>query len=451
MPHLVTRNHGQVLAKVDESAPSPSLAIINGRVIDPGNGIDEVRSVAVAGGRIVAVAKDLPPGFSAERTIDATGLWVTPGLVDMHVHLREPGREDKETIATGTRAAAAGGFTDIVCMPNTSPVLDEESMIRHVIQRAARCACRVHPVGSITKNLMGEKLSPVGEMVQAGAVAISDDGKPVASSGMMKNALNYSRSFGIPVLCHCEDLELSAGGHMNESEVSTRMGMRGIPAASEEICVARDVMLAEYTGARVHIQHVSTAGAVRIIREAKRRGVKVSCETCPHYFVLTDGDIGPYDTNKKMNPPLRTARDREAVAEGLADGTIDAIASDHAPHTLEDKGVEFDAAAFGVIGLETLIAAALTHLVGRDILTPGGLIEKVVVNPRRILGIPGGTVEQGAPADIAVIDPGTPWTVDSSQFFSKARNSPFVGMEFTGCVRATILAGKVVYERQTGV
>jgi dihydroorotase len=450
MADTVTRDHGTVTAVIDESMPLPRLAIVNGRVIDPANGVDAVGSVAVAEGRIVSVGRELPAGFTPDRRIDASGMWVIPGLFDMHVHLREPGREDKETIATGTQAAAAGGFTGVVCMPNTSPVLDEESMIRHVIQRAAGRPCRVYPVGSITKNLMGEKLSPVGEMVDAGAVAISDDGKSVASTAMMKNALNYSRSFGIPVLCHSEERELSAEGHMNESEVSARMGVRGIPAAAEEICVARDVLLAEYTGARVHIQHVSTAGAVRIIRDAKKRGVRVSCETCPHYFVLTDEHIGHYDTNKKMNPPLRTKRDREAVLEGLADGTIDVIASDHAPHTLEDKDVEFDAAAFGVIGLETAVGAAMTFLIGREVLSPADLVTKMSIGPRRILNLPGGSLRPDEPADLTLIDPDSSWIVDPSRFFSKARNSPFGGMELTGRAHATILEGRVTYERQRG-
>ncbi|MBD3314632.1 MAG: amidohydrolase family protein [Chitinivibrionales bacterium] len=434
----------------DRSTPGPDLAIINGKVVGVDGQTDQEKCIAISGGKIVSVDTSLPIGFTPEIRLDAAGKWVVPGLFDMHVHLREPGCEDKETIVTGTQAAAAGGFTGLACMPNTNPVLDEESMIRHVIQRAAQCPCRVYPVGSITKKLKGEKLSPVGEMVDAGAVAISDDGKPVANAIMMKNALNYSRSFGIPVLCHSETPELSAGGQMNEGEVSTRMGMRGIPAVSEEICVARDVMLSEYTGARIHIQHVSTAGAVRIIREAKMRGVKVSCETCPHYIVFTEDDIGPYDTYKKMNPPLRTSRDREAVIEGLIDGTIDVIATDHAPHTPEDKDVEFEAAAFGVIGLETSVAAVISYLVHRGVLSPADMVEKMAVAPRRILNLPDRSMSAGEPADITIIDPEKTWRVDPALFYSKSRNSPFWGMELTGCVCTTILEGKVVFERGSG-
>src|SRR5271157_5519249 len=366
-------------------------------------------------------------------------MWVVPGLMDMHVHLREPGREDKETIETGTQAAAAGGFTAVACMPNTNPVLDEESKIRYVVQRGQYCPCRIFPVGSITKGLLGEELSPFGEMVRAGARAVSDDGKSVRMSNMMKSALNYSKSFKIPVICHCEDCDLSAGGHMNEGLVSTRLGLRGIPAIAEDIIVARDIMLAEYTGARVHIAHVSTAGSVRAIREAKKRGVHVTCETCPHYFTLCDGDIGDYDTNRKMNPPLRTAADRAEIVAALADGTIDVIASDHAPHVSEEKDVEFDAASFGVIGLETSLGIALTYLVDKDILMPADLVEKMSLVPNRILGLDGGTLSTGKRADITIIDPKATWKVDSSIFFSKSRNTPFEGFELKGYAHATIL------------
>ncbi|MCL2182453.1 MAG: dihydroorotase [Chitinispirillia bacterium] len=423
------------------------LVIINGRVIDPEQGIDGTRAVVLDGGAVRAVAENVPPEYSGAGVIDAAGCWVVPGLVDMHVHLREPGREDKETIATGTQAAAAGGFTAVACMPNTAPVLDEDSKIRYVIQRGEDCPCRIYPIGAITKGLEGEELAPMGEMVDTGAVAVSDDGKPVSNSSVMRNAFNYSKSFNIPVICHSEESTLSAKGHMNEGLVSTRLGIRGIPVVAETIAVSRDILLAEYTRARIHIAHVSTAGSVRLVREAKARGVNVTAETCAHYITLTDEDIGMYDTNKKMNPPLRTAVDREAILAGLADGTIDVIASDHAPHTPEEKDVEFDNAAFGVIGLETSLAIALTMLVNKGILTPAQMVDRMSAAPNRILGLAGGTLKAGSPADVTVIDPSVKWTVDPSLFFSKSRNSPFIGMELTGAAAYTILGGRVVYRR----
>jgi dihydroorotase len=434
------------------------LVIAGGRVIDPVSGIDGVRTVVLDNGAVKLVTDkvfvkpmlaELFPGYEegAVEVIDATGMWVVPGLADMHVHLREPGREDKETIETGARAAAAGGFTAVACMPNTSPALDEASKIRYVIQRGEGCPCRVYPIGAITKALEGEELAPVGEMVKAGAVAVSDDGKPVAKANVMRNALNYSKSFSIPVICHSEEPALSAKGHMNEGQASTRLGIRGIPAVAETIAVSRDILLAEYTGARVHIAHVSTAGSVRLVREAKLRGVKVTAESCPHYFTLTDEDVGMYDTNKKMNPPLRTAADRTAVIEGLADGTIDAIASDHAPHVPEEKDVEFDNAAFGVIGMETSLGLTLTVLVRTGILTPAQMVERMSVAPNKILGLPGGTLREGAPADVTVINPDAKWTVNPADFFSKARNSAFIGMEITGAAEVTVLGGRVVYSR----
>lgn len=426
---------------------SDSLLIRNGRVIDPANNIDETLTVCVKDGRIVSVAPQAPESFRPDREIDAQGHWVTPGLIDMHVHLREPGREDKETILTGTCAAAAGGFTAVACMPNTTPALDEESKIRYVIQRGENCPCRIYPVGAITKGLGGEELAPFGEMVRAGAKAVSDDGKEVARSSLMRNAFNYAKSFNIPVICHSEDADLVKGGHMNEGAVSARLGVYGMPSVSEEIAVARDIMLAEYTGARVHIAHISTAGAVRLVREARQRGVKVTAETCAHYFSLTDESLLGYDTNKKMNPPLRTRKDLEAIVEGLADGTIEVIASDHAPHVPEDKDVEFNEAAFGVIGLETSVGVALTHLVAHDILIPADLVERMSLAPARILGVEGGTLSVGARADIAVIDPRPSWVVKPEEFFSKSRNSAFIGATLQGYARWTVLGGRVVYER----
>lgn len=445
---MFKQKNGQIVYPFDPKAPPQAILITKGKVIDPVNKINSVMNVALKGGKILSIAKDLPDGFSPDITIDAKGLWVVPGLMDLHVHLREPGREDKETIDTGTRAAVAGGFTGIACMPNTNPVLDEESKIRYVVQRGERCPCRIYPIGAITKNQEGEALSPFAEMVSAGARAFSDDGKSVYRSSMMRNALNYSKSFNVPIVCHCEDPDLSDGGHMNESNVSTRLGIRGIPSIAEEVIVARDIMLAEYLGARVHICHVSTAGSVQQIRWAKKRRAQVTCETCPHYFVFTDEDCSTYDTNKKMNPPLRTAVDREAVINGLADGTIDIIVSDHAPHCAEEKDVEFDAAAFGVIGMETMLGAAITYLVKKDVISPTDLINKMSVIPNRIFGLSGGSLSIGSIADITVIDPKTKWKVDPSSFYSKSRNCVFTGTELTGFARWTILEGKIVYERK---
>jgi len=444
---MLKKDNGQTISPFDPESHPPAILIQNGRVIDPVNSIDENLTVALQEGKIFSVAKEAPADFNPDTVIDATGLWVVPGLVDLHVHLREPGREDKETIKTGLQAAAAGGFTAVACMPNTNPVLDEESKIRYVVQRGEHCPSRVYPIGSITKNLDGEHLSPFGEMVRAGAKAFSDDGKSVYRSNIMRNALNYSKSFHVPIISHCEDPDLAEKGHMNESNVSTRLGIRGIPSISEEVIVARDIMLAEYTEARLHICHVSTGGSIQLIRWAKKRGARVTCETCPHYFVFTDEDLETYDTNKKMNPPLRTLKDRDAVIAGIQDGTIDIIVSDHAPHCAEEKDVEFNAASFGVIGLETSLGVAITYLVKKEIVSPSGLVEKMSVLPNRIFDLDKGSLSQNAVADITIIDPDATWKVDPSFFYSKSRNSAFEGMELTGFARWTILGGKVVYER----
>jgi dihydroorotase len=443
---MLSKPNGQSIIPFDPHAPYESILISNGRVIDPVRRIDETRNLWITDGTIAGMGKDIPPGTVFAREIDARGQWVTPGLVDMHVHLREPGREDKETIFSGTCAAAAGGFTAVACMPNTNPVLDEESKIRYVIQRGEKCPCRIYPIGAITKNLDGEELAPFGEMVRAGARGVSDDGKAVRKSNIMRNALNYSKAFSLPIMCHSEDSDLG-GGHMNEGVVSARIGVVGIPPVSEALGVMRDVLLAEYTGATIHICHISTAASVRIIREAKKRGVSVTCETCPHYFTLTEEALLDYDTNKKMNPPLRTAADRDAIIEGLADGTIDAIASDHAPHVPEEKVVEFDAANFGVIGLETSLGVALTYLVAKDVLMPSDLVEKMSVHPNRVLKTAGGTLAAGTPADVTVIDPRPAWKVNPEMFFSKARNTAFAGFELRGYATHTIVDGRLVYQR----
>ncbi len=439
---------GRIIDPKNSPPPSQPLLIKNGRVVDPENGVDGRMCVGIDAGRILWVAPRVPEGFVAGREIDAEGLWVVPGLVDMHVHLREPGREDKETILTGTQAACAGGFTAIACMPNTNPVLDEESKIRYVTQRAQECVCRVFPIGSITKGLLGEELSPFGEMVRAGARAVSDDGKSVRKSNVMRNALNYSKSFGIPVICHCEDSDLAHGGHMNEGAMSSLLGVWGMPSIAEEIIVSRDILLASYTGARIHIAHVSTEGSVRIVRQAKQQGIAVTCETCPHYIALTENDMSTYNTNLKMNPPLRTERDRRALLDGLADGTIDVIASDHAPHVSEEKDVEFDAAAFGVIGLETSLAVIMTCLVDKGLLGPSELVRKMSLLPNRILGLDGGTFSKGKTADVTIINPKAKWTIDARQFYSKGRNTPFDGFEAQGAVAYTLVNGAVVYESE---
>ncbi|WP_431737509.1 dihydroorotase [Cellulosispirillum alkaliphilum] len=429
--------------------PAQDIILTNGRIIDPENKMDQSADIVLSDGVIKEIGTDLHTKYPNALTKDVSGMWVVPGLMDMHVHLREPGREDKETIATGTQAAAAGGFTSVACMPNTTPVLDEESKIRYVIQRGEACPCKIHPVGAITKNLDGEELAPFGEMVNSGARAVSDDGKAVAKSNIMRNALNYSKSFDIPVICHSEDSTLSYKGHMNEGLVSTRLGVRGVPVIAEDIGVMRDLLLAEYTGARIHVAHVSTAGAVRLIRAAKKRGVRVTVETCPHYITLTDEDVGLYDTNKKMNPPLRTALDRDAVIEGLCDGTIDVIASDHAPHNSEEKDVEFDAAAFGVVGLETSLGVVITALVKKGLLTPSQMVEKMALNPNKILSLTGGNLSTGAAADLTVIDPELKWHVDPQSFYSKSKNTAFDGMELQGAAVMTVLDGRIVYERSS--
>jgi len=443
---MLKRKNGQVITPPGEASQG-KMVIKNGRVIDPANGVDDILHVIIDNGLIVSVNKELPSDERFDREIDAQGCWVVPGLIDIHVHLREPGREDKETIFSGTCAAAAGGFTSIACMPNTTPALDEESKIRYVIQRSAECPCRVYPIGALTKGIAGDELSPFGEMVRVGAKGFSDDGVSVSNAMIMRNAFNYSKAFNIPLMCHSEDADLAGNGHMNEGEISTQLGLRGIPAVSEDIMVSRDLLLAEYTNARVHICHVSSAGSVRIIAAAKKRGVKVTCETAPHYIALTENDLLTYDTHKKMNPPLRTEKDRQTILEGLKDGTIDAIATDHAPHVPEDKDVEFDAAAFGVIGLETTLGVAITHLIKKGILSPSELIKKMSLIPGKILNLDGGTLTVGKAADITIIDPEKSWKVEPQFFFSKGRNCAFENEILTGQARYTILRGTIVFER----
>jgi len=420
-----------------------SLLIKGGRVIDPSQKIDEVLDLLVTDGLVKELGKGLTAPSGCE-VVDASGKYVVPGLIDMHVHLRDPGLEYKEDIVSGTRAAAAGGFTSVCCMPNTKPVIDNKAVASYIISKAKNAGfCNVFPVGSITYGMNGERMSEMGELKESGCVAVSDDGKPVASPELMRRSLQYAAGMGIPVISHAEELSLVGEGVMNEGFTSTEIGLKGIPRVAEDIATARDVLLAEYTAAPLHIAHVSTSGSVRIIREAKARGVKVTCETAPHYFTLTDDAVRGYNTNAKMNPPLREAADVAAIKAGLKDGTIDCIATDHAPHHLDDKDVEFDAAMNGIIGLETSLPLSL-KLVEEGVLTLAQLIEKMSCKPSAILGLGRGTLQSGAVADITLIDPEVEWSVDADRLESKSKNSPFLGWPVKGKAAATVLAGKVV-------
>jgi dihydroorotase len=425
------------------------ILIEGGRVVDPANTVDAVLDVLIEDGRIAAVgplrsARDAAP---PDRVLDARGKVVCPGFVDLHVHLREPGREDKETIATGTRAAARGGFTSVCCMPNTNPVNDNQSVTEFILDRAKReGSVNVFPVGAITKGQQGEELAEIGELVRAGCVAISDDGKPVMNAEVMRRALEYAGMFGIPVVQHAEDLHLTGKGVMHEGLVSTELGLRGIPAASEAVIVARDLLLAELAGSHYHVAHITTAEAVRLVRDAKAKGLKVTCEVCPHHFALSDDAVRSFNTNAKMSPPLRSTRHVEAIKAALRDGTIDAIATDHAPHTLQEKEQEFDYAPNGIIGLETAFGLTVTMLVEAEILTLSQAIARLTCEPARVFNLPKGTLSVGADADVTIVDPTREWVVDVKRFASKSRNSPFQGWKLRGEVLATIVGGKVVWE-----
>ena len=423
-----------------------SLLIKNGRVIDPVQSIDDTLDILVEEGKIKEVGKGLKaPGA---ETIDAKGMLVVPGLIDMHVHLRDPGLEYKEDIVTGTRAAAAGGFTSVACMPNTKPVNDNKTVTAYILDKACReGVVNVFPIGAITQGSKGEAMAEMGELKESGCVAVSDDGHPVANPELMRRSLEYARGMGIMVISHAEEKALVGEGVMNEGFTSTELGLKGIPRVAEDIATTRDILLAEYTSSPIHIAHVSTRGSVRIVREAKARGVKVTCETAPHYFTLTDDAVRGYETNAKMNPPLREADDVAAIKEGLSDGTIDAIATDHAPHHLDDKDIEFNLALNGIIGLETSLPLSLA-LVREGTIGIGTLIEKMSANPAGILGIGRGTLRKGAPADITVIDPDKEWTVTAEGLASKSKNSPWLGTTMKGCAAYTIVGGKIAYKRQ---
>jgi dihydroorotase len=425
---------------------TPPLLLVGGRVVDPSRDLDETADVLIQDGRIAAVGagQAAPPGATAQ---DVRGKVVAPGLVDVHVHLREPGNEDEETIASGARAAAAGGFTAVCAMPNTDPVTDNQAAVGFIVRQSLRAGfARVYPIGAISVGQKGERLAEFGEMVGAGAVAVSDDGQPVVSSHLMRTALEYARTFDIPVADHCEEPSLSAGGAMHEGLVSTRLGLKGIPAAAEEIMVARDILLAALTGGRVHLCHVSTRGSVELIRRAKERGLRVSAEASPHHLSLTEAACEGYDTHAKMNPPLREAADVTALRQALKDGVIDCVASDHAPHAYDEKEAAFDDAPFGIVGLETALGVAYTELVKGGVLTLPELISRMSTVPARLFGLPGGTLRPGAPADVAVLDVTSGWTVDPARFHSKSRNTPFAGRSLTGRAALTVVAGKIVHQ-----
>jgi dihydroorotase len=419
------------------------LLLSGGRVVDPGSGVDGALDVLLDEGKVVRVGRELRP--EGAQVLDVRGLVVCPGFVDMHVHLREPGEEWKETIASGTRAAARGGFTAVACMANTSPVNDSRSVTELILTQARqRGAVRVHPVGCVTKGQRGEELAEMQDMLDAGACAFSDDGRPVASGLMMRRALEYSRIFDVPIIGHCEDPLLVDGGVMNEGPVATRLGLRGSPAVAEDVMVLRDVLLAEATGGHAHIAHLSTARAAGFVREAKRRGVRVTCEVTPHHLALTDEAVEGYDTHAKMNPPLRSEADRQGLLEALADGTVDAIATDHAPHHADEKRVEFSRAPFGVIGLETAVPVCLERLVHAGVIDLPRLVELFTVGPCRVLRLNRGRLVAGCDADVTVIDPGRRVTIDPARFASLSRNTPFAGWELRGAAVLTLVAGQVV-------
>lgn len=422
-----------------------SILIKQGRIIDPSNNIDDVMDLLVVNGKIEKVSKEI--NEKADKIIDANGFWVTPGLIDLHVHLREPGFEHKETIATGTRSAAMGGFTTICCMPNTNPVIDNEILVEYIYMKNAReGVVNVLPIGSITKGQKGEELSDIGKMASVGVCAISEDGKSVDNAALMKTALKYAKMFNLPVFSHCEDLNLVAKGQMNAGEKASLLGLRGISNDSEEVIVSRDIILADSVKAQLHLCHMSTKGCVEIIRQAKERGIKLTAEVTPHHFTLSDENIENYDANFKMNPPLRSAEDVEALKQALKDNIIEVIATDHAPHHIDEKNCEFEKAANGIVGLETALPLAITELVEKGWLTPKELIEKMSLNPAKVLNSDKGTLSVGADADITIINPEKKYKIEVKKFLSKAKNSPFDGYEVKGKAETVIVGGNIVVE-----
>lgn len=420
------------------------MQIKGGRIIDPSQRIDRVTSLWIGRGRILAIGEE---GYDdPETVIDATGLIVCPGLIDVHVHLREPGNEEDETIATGARAALAGGVTSVACMPNTIPAIDTKGAAEFIVLQAKRARqANVYPVGAVSKGRKGEELAELGQLVEGGAVAFTDDGAPVASASLMRRALQYSRMFDKVIMQHCQVPELTEGGVMNEGFISMKLGIPGMPAAAEDVMVARDIRLAEITGGRLHIQHISTERSVELVREGKRRGIQVTAEACPHHFTLTDESLQSFDANFKMNPPLRTQADVDAVIEGLKDGTIEVLATDHAPHAPEKKMRELDRAPFGIVGLETLLPITIRGLIEPGHLDWPAVIAKLTVNAARIIGLNKGTLRVGSDADVTLIDPKARWTIDPDRFVSKSRNTPWAGLEVTGRAHTTIVGGEVRY------
>lgn len=420
-----------------------SLVLKNARVLDPASGRDEIADVWIERGRIAGIDRTIDREDA--RRVDLTGRVVVPGLVDLHVHLREPGREDEETIESGTRAAVRGGFTTVVCMPNTEPALDTDASIQYVLERARTAGfCRVLPVGAITRGREGKALSEIGSLVEAGAVAISDDGASVEDADLMRRALEYARMLGIPVTAHCEDHTLSGQGVMNEGTLSTLLGLKGSPPQAEAARVARDIMLAELTRSHLHVQHVSTARSVALVAEAKARGLAVTAEATPHHLVLTEEAVRAYDSMAKVNPPLRGEEDRAALREGLVSGAIDAVATDHAPHSHEEKEIEFDGAAFGMVGLETAVGLVLTELVRPGVLDLRDAVRLLTTGPAGVLGRNLGRLEPGRPADVTILDLDEVWTVDPTAFASHSRNTPFAGRELTGRPVGTLVGGRFV-------
>lgn len=424
----------------------PSLLIHGGRIVDPSQDLDGPYDLLIEDGAVARIDGKIEKPEGAE-TIDATGLVVTPGLIDIHVHLRQPGQEYKETVRTGTLAAAAGGFTAVACMANTVPVNDNRSITEHILLEARRCGfARVYPIGAISKGMKGEELAEIGDMVEAGAAAVSDDGLPVMNAELMRRALLYAQHYGIPVIQHAEDLTLTGKGVMHEGEWSTRLGLIGIPGSAEDVMVARDLILTEDTGGRYHVAHLSTARSLDLVRLGKSRGLRVTCEVTPHHLVLTDEEVAKtgFSTHCKMKPPLRSGRDREALIQGLVDGTVDCIASDHAPHHQDEKDVEFDKAPFGILGLETTLSLCLDRFVHAGILGLPRLVELLSTGPARVLGIPGGTLKPGSPADVSIFDLDGEVTIVAASFRSKSRNTPFDGWKLRGRPVATVVGGQRV-------